>query len=143
MLRSVKRLRLLHRVLGVLCLAFVVLIVVANTVLHTAPGGLAYFQRPDVAGMLGLGVILAIVLLWSAARDTDRHRAVGSTAAGAMTGLFLGTLSIPVLAVPLALVGCLRLPESGPLRWALLLLVPVAVVVGLAVPYVGRSFNTV
>src|SRR5687768_4256589 len=100
MLRRMNRLRLLHRILGVLCLAFVGLIVVANTVLHTAPGGLQYFKRGDVAAMLGLGVILAIVLSWSAVGDTDRHRAVGSIAAGAMTGLFLGTVSIPVLAVP-------------------------------------------
>lgn len=138
-LRTVNSLRLLHRILGALCLAFVGLIVVANTVLHTAPGGLGYFKRADVAAMLGLAIILALALFWSAVGDTDRHRAVGSIAAGAMTGLFLGTLSIPVLAVPLSIVGCFRLPESRPMRWALLPLVPIALVVALALPYVLRS----
>lgn len=86
-------LRRLQRVLGVLCLAFVGLIVVANTVVHSAPGGFAYFVRGDVAAMLGLATVLAVVLFWASAGDTDRHRASGSIASGTMTGLLLGTVS--------------------------------------------------
>lgn len=133
------RLRRLHRLLGVLCLAFVGLIVVANTVVHVAPGGLAYFMRGDVVAMLGLATVLAVVLFWASASDTDRHRAIGSIASGTMTGLFLGTVSIPVLAVPLSDVGCFRMPELRAPRIALLMLVPLGVVLGLALPYVGRS----
>lgn len=133
--------RRLHAVLGVLCLAFVALIVLGNTVLHTAPGGLGYFKRGDVAAMLGLATVLAAVLFWASAGDTDRRRAIGSIASGAMTGLLLGTVSIPVVAVPLSVVGCLRLPASRAARIALLLLVPVGVVFGLALPYAGRSLT--
>lgn len=133
------KLHRLHRVLGVLCLAFVGLIVVANTVVHSAPGGFAYFVRGDVAAMLGLATVLAVVLFWASADDTDRHRAIGSIASGTMTGLLLGTVSIPVLAVPLSVLGCFRLPESRAARIALLLLVPLGVVLGVASPYVGRS----
>lgn len=133
---------MLHRVLGALCLALVGLMVVANTIVHSAPGGLGYFKRGDVAATLGLAVILATVLFWASVGDTDRHRAFGSIAAGAMTGLFLGTISLPVLAVPLSLIGCFRMPVSRSMRWALLLLVPLAVVVGVALPYLGRSLTT-
>lgn len=131
--------RWLHRVLGLLCLAFVGLIVISNTVLHTPPGGLGYFKRGDVAALLGLGAILAIALFWASAGDTDRHRSVGSIASGTMTGLLLGTVSIPVIAVPLSVIGCFRLPESRRARIALVLLVPIGVIVGLALPYAGRS----
>ena len=58
---------------------------------------------------------------------------------GTMTGLLLGTVSIPVLAVPLSLVGCFRLPETRGARIALALLVPVGAAVGVALPYFGRS----
>jgi hypothetical protein len=136
---SMTKLRRLHAVLGLLCLAFVALIVVANTVLHTAPGGLGYFKRGDVAAMLGLATVLAVVLFWASAGDTDRHRAIGSIASGTMAGLLLGTVSIPVLAVPLSVIGCFRLPDSRAARAALLLLVPLGAVVGVALPNLGRS----
>jgi hypothetical protein len=135
----VMTLRSLHRVLGWLCLAFIALLVVANTVLSSAPGGLGYFKRGDVAAWLGLAVVLAVVLLWASAGDTDRRRTIGSIAAGTMTGLFLGTVSIPVLAVPLSVIGCFRLPQSRSARIALLVLVPLGAVVGVALPYIGRS----
>ncbi len=130
-----------HRVLGLLCIAFVGLIIVANTVVHSAPGGFAYFMRGDVAAMLGLATVLAVVLFSASAGDTDRHRAIGTIASGTMTGLLLGTASIPVLAVPLSLVGCFRLPESREARIALALLVPVGAAVGVALPYFGRSLT--
>lgn len=130
---------MLHRALGFLCLAFVALIVLGNTALHTPPGGLGYFKRGDVAELLGLGAVLAIVLFWASAGDSDRHRAIGSIASGTMTGLLLGTVSIPVLAVPLSVVGCFRLPESRTARIAPLLLVPLGVALGVALPYLGRS----
>lgn len=136
---SMTKLRRLHAVLGVLCLALVGLMVVANTIAHRAPDGLAYFMRGDVAAYLVLAVLLAIVLFWASAGDTDRHRAIGSIASGTMTGLLLGTVSIPVLAVPLSVVGCFRLPDSRAARIALLLLVPLGAVVGAALPYLGRS----
>lgn len=132
------KLRKLHGVLGVLCLAFVGLVIVANTVVHSA-GGLAYFMRGDVAAMLGLALVLALVLFWASSGDSDRHRALGSIASATMTGLLLGTVSIPVLAVPLSVVGCFRLPESRAARVALVVLVPLGAVVGVALPYVGRS----
>src|SRR5687768_16195010 len=96
------KLRMLHRVLGALCLALVALMVVANIVVHTAPGGLAYFKRGDVASYLVLALVLAATLFWASVGDSDRHRATGSVAAGMMTGLLLSTVSIPVLAVPLS-----------------------------------------
>jgi hypothetical protein len=130
---------LLHRVLGFLCAAFVGLIVIANTVVNSAPGGLGYFKRGDVAAMLGLGTVLAIVLLWASAGDTDRRRAIGSIASGTMTGLLLGTVSIPVLAVPLSVIGCFRLPGSRAAKIPLLLLVPIGAVSGVALPYLGRA----
>lgn len=126
------KLRRLHGVLGVLCVAFAALIVLGNTALHTPPGGLGYFKRGDVAALLGLGAVLAIVLFWSSAGDTDRRRAIGSIASGTMTGLLLGTVSIPVLAVPLSIIGCFRLPESQAPRIALLVLAPLGAVVGSA-----------
>ena len=123
-----------HRVLGLVCLAFIGLIIVANTVVHSAPGGFAYFVRGDVAAMLGLAAVLAVVLFWASAGDTDRHRAIGTIASGTMTGLLLGTVSIPVLAVPLSVVGCFRLPDSRAARIALLLFVPLGAAVGVALP---------
>jgi drug/metabolite transporter (DMT)-like permease len=139
----VTRLQFLHRVLGLLCLAFVTLIVVGNTVLNSAPGGLGYFKRGDVAALLGLGAVLAVVLFWASAGDTDRRRTIGSIASGTMTGLLLGTVSIPVLAVPLSVIGCFRLPESRSARIALLVLVPLGAVVGVALPYLGRSLTAI
>jgi uncharacterized membrane protein len=123
-----------------LCLAFIGLIIVGNTIVHSAPGGFAYFMRGDVAAILGL-TVLALVLFWASAGDTDRHRAIGVIASGTMTGLLLGTASIPVLAVPLSLVGCLRTPDSRTARLAILLLVPVGTAVGLVLPYLGRSLT--
>jgi len=135
------KLRWLHGVLGVLCLAFVALIILGNTIGHTPPGGLGYFKRGDVAALLGLGIVLAAVLFWAAAGDTDRRRAIGCIASGTMTGLLLGTVSIPVIAVPLSVIGCFRLPESRAARVALLLLVPLGVVIGMALPYLGRTLT--
>lgn len=134
-------LRSLHRILGLLCLAFVALIVVGNTVISRPPGGLDYFRRGDVAALLGLGAVLAAVLFWSAAGDDDLRRVTGSVASAAMTGLFLGTLSIPVLVVPLSLAGCLRAPVSRRARLALVALVPLGVAAGVALPYVGRALQ--
>lgn len=134
------RLRILHRVLGALCLALVGLMVVANMIVHSAPGGLAYFKRGDVASYLVLALVLAATLFWASAGDADGHRTTGSAAAGMMTGLLLSTVSIPVLAVPLAVIGWFRLPESRTQRIALAVLVPLAVVIGVAVPYAARPF---
>ena len=133
------RLRRVHWILGSLCLALVALMVVANTIVHSAPGGLGFFKRGDVAAYLGLAIVLAITLFWASAADTDRRRAVGSVAAGTMTGLLLSTVSIPVLAVPVSVIGCFRLPRSSPARIALLVLVPIGALIGLATPYVARG----
>lgn len=135
-------LRRLHALLGALCLAFVALIVIANTLVHSA-GGIGYFARGEVAAMLGLATILALVLFWSSAGDSDARRSVGSIASGTMTGLFLATVSIPVLAAPLALLGCFRLPASRAARLALLVLVPLGAALGVALPYLGRSIRPV
>lgn len=135
---SVSKLRRLHAVLGVVCLAFVGLIVIGNTVLQTPPGGLGYFKRGDVAVTLGLAVVLAVVLFWAAVGDADHHRAIGSVASGIVAGLLLGTVSIPVIAVPLAVVGCFRLPDSRAMRIALLFLVPSGAFAGMALPYLAR-----
>ncbi len=132
------RLRMLHRVLGALCLALIVLMVVANVIVHTAPGGLGYFKRGDVASYLVLALFLAATLFWASAGDTDGHRTTGSVGAGMMTGLLLSTVSIPVVAVPLAVIGWFRLPESRTQRVALVVLVPLALAIGVAVPYAAR-----
>lgn len=140
--KAAMKMRALHGVLGALCLAFIALIVLGNTVMHTAPGGLAYFKRADVSAMLALAVVLAVALFWSAAGDTDRHRMIGSTAAGTMTGLFLGTLSLPVVAVPLAIVGWFRLPDARGARAASIVLTIIGVAFGVAVPAFGRFLNS-
>lgn len=137
---AVTKLRRLHGVLGLLCLAFIGLVVVSNTVVHSA-GGIDYFMRSDVVAMLALALVLALVLFWASSGDSDGHRAVGSVASGTMTGFFLGTVSIPVLAVPLSLVGCFRLPESRSARVALLVLVPIGAIFGAMLPYLARSLT--
>ncbi len=96
--------------------------VVANTVVHSAPGALAYFKRGDVAAYLIVALGLAAALFWASASDMDRHRATGSVAAALMTGLLLSTVSIPVLGVPLAVIGWFRFPDARTKRIALVVL---------------------
>lgn len=128
------KLRVVQVVCAALCLAFVALVVVAN--MGCAP---SYFQRGDVAAMLLVALVLAATLLWATSADSDLRRSTGSAACGAMTGLFLGTVSIPVIAVPLSILGCFRLPRSGRARAGLAVLVLAAAVAGLALPYVTRD----
>ena len=137
-LRGYDKLRLVQVVCAALCLAFVALVVVANQ--GCAP---SYFQRGDVAASLVMALVLAATLLWAAGADSDLRRFTGSAACGAMTGLFLGTVSIPLMAVPLSIIGCFRLPRSGRARAGLAVLVLAAAVAGLALPYVARDLTDV
>ena len=136
---SLRAPRALHAVLGVLCLGFMALLVVANAMSGCRPD---FLLRPEFVASLSLAFVLALVLSWAARADDDRHRLVGSTASGAVTGLMLGTFSIPVLIVPLSLVGCFRLPRLRRARVALAIFVPVAAAIAVALPYAARGLVT-
>lgn len=124
--------RTLHCVLAILALAFVALIVGAN--LGCSP---KYFQRGDVAALLGLAMIYAVLLAWAALSDTDRRRAVGAISSAGLAALFLSTVSIPVLAAPAAIVGAFRLPRSTPLRRRVLIALPGVILLTFAVVFLG------
>lgn len=118
--------------LALLALALVVLIVGVN--MGCAP---KYFQRSDVAGLLGLAIIYAALLAWAALGDTDQRRAVGAVSSAGLAALFLSTVSIPVLAAPAAIVGAFRLPRSSDLRRGLIVALPGIVLLTFAVVFVG------
>lgn len=130
--------RTLHLVLGVLSLGFVVLLVVANWVSGCRP---EFLVRPELIGWISAAIAIAIALFWASRTDHDVHRFVGSMSSGALTGLMLGTLSLPVLIVPLSIVGCFRLPRAGTVRIVLALLVLVAAAVCVALPYATRGLT--
>lgn len=110
------------------------LIVIAN--LSCAP---KYFQRGDVIALLGLGIAYALILGWAYVGDTDVRRAVGSTTSAGAAALFLSTASLPVLAVPLAVIGAFRLPRSVGMRRWMLLAVPLIVLTTFGVLVLGQS----
>ena len=124
--------RTLHAVLAMLALALVVLIVAAN--LGCAP---KYFQRGDVLGLLGLGVLYAVALARAALSDTDQRRALGAITSAGLAALFLSTASVPVLAAPAAIAGVFRLPRSAVLRRRVIIVLPAAVLLTVAVPSLG------
>ncbi len=118
--------------LSLLVLGFVVLLVAVNA---SCAG---YFGKPAMFAWVLLSLAAAAALAWAVSADHDTNRLAGSVSAGLLAGIWLGTVSIPVLFVPVAIVGCLRLPRART-RWASrLLMVPVLakVFVGLAVPVV-------
>lgn len=133
---SVNRLRVLHAALGVACLAFMGLLVAANAISGCRP---EFLLRPELVAWISLAFVLAVALFWASRADDDRHRLVGSTASGAVTGLMLGTVSIPMVVVPLSIVGCFRLPRSGGARVALTVLVLLAAALAAALPYAARG----
>ena len=126
--------RAIHLALALLATGFVLLIVLANR--SCAP---KYFQRGDVIVLLGLGVAYAVVLGWAYLGDTDRRRAVGATGSAGLAALFLSTASIPVLAVPIAIIGTLRLPRSVGMRRRILLAIPLIVLATFGVLVLGQS----
>lgn len=128
--------RSLHLVLGVLSLSFVVLLVVANGVFGCRP---EFLVRPELIAWISAAIAIAIALFWACCADDDAHRVVGSMSSGALTGLVLGTFSLPVLIVPLSIVGCFRLPRPGAARIGLAVLVLVAAAASVALPYVTRG----
>lgn len=136
---SLTRMQRLHAILGLSSFGFVVLLAVANSISGCPP---AFLLRPDYLAWIGGACAIGLSLLWASRLDDEIHRFVGSSAAGALTGLFLGTLSVPVLAAPLTLVGWFRLPRSRRLRVALIGLVPLGAILALALPYVGRGLLT-
>jgi hypothetical protein len=119
-------------VLALVALALVVLIVGVN--MGCAP---KYFQRGDVAALLGLAISYAALLAWATLGDSDRRRAVGAVSSAGLAALFLSTVSIPVLAAPAAIVGAFRLPRSSDLRRGLIVALPGIVLLTLAVVFVG------
>ena len=133
------RLRTLHAVLGVTCFAFIALLIVANALSGCKPD---FLVRPEVIAWIALAAGLGLVLLHAAAGDTDQHRLTGSLSSAAMTGMLLGTISIPVLAAPLALIGCFRLPRSRGLRLLLGVLALAALPAAIALPYATRALSS-
>ena len=126
--------RAIHIVLALLATGLVLLIVLANR--SCAP---KYFQRGDVIVLLGLGVAYALLLGWAYLGDTDKRRAVGATGSAGLAALFLSTASLPVIAVPIAVIGTFRLPRSvGMRRWVLLAL-PLVVLVTFGLLVLGQS----
>jgi hypothetical protein len=120
---------------GVLCLALVGLIVVAN--LGCAP---KYFQRGDVIALLAIGLVDAVLLLGAASGDSDTHRSVGVGASVSAGMLFLFTASIPALFAPIAIAGAFRSPHGGGRRLRALLLIPAAMFATVALLLLGQSF---
>jgi hypothetical protein len=125
--------RAIHLALAVLAAGLVVLIILAN--LSCAP---KYFQRGDVIALLGLGVAYAVVLGWAYLGDTDRRRAVGATGSAGLAALFLSTASLPVLAVPIAVIGTFRLPRSIGMRRLVMLAIPVVVLATFGLLVLGQ-----
>jgi len=129
------RLLIVQQIVGVLCLGLVALVIVAN--LDCAP---KYFQRGDVIALLAIGVVDAVLLLGASSGDSDTHRAIGVGASASAVALFLSTVSIPVLAAPLAVAGVFRMPRSHGLRWRVLLLIPMAILATAGLVVIGESF---
>jgi len=129
----VTRLRAVHAILAGLALAFVLLVVVANQ--GCAP---KYLQRGDVIGLLSLAVEYGVLLGWASLGDSDVHRAVGAASSAGLAALFISTLSIPLLAAPLAIAGALRLPRARRPRALLFVAYPVLIFATIAVPYIGQ-----
>ena len=129
------RLLVVQQIVGVLCLALVALIVLAN--LGCAPN---YFQRGDVIALLAIGAVDAVLLLGASSGDSDTHRAIGVGASASAVALFLSTASIPVLFAPLAIAGAFRIPRSRGLPWRALLLIPVAILATAGLVVFGQSF---
>ncbi len=129
------RLAIVQQIVGVLCLGFVALVIVAN--LGCAP---KYFQRGDVIALLAFGLVDAVLLLGASSGDSDVHRFIGSAASASAAALFLSTASIPVLAAPLALAGIFRLPRSRPLRLRLAVGIPLAILLTVGLVNLGQAF---
>ncbi len=110
----------LDALLGLLALGFIALLVIAN--FGCGPN---YLKRADILAWVGLSLVLAILLFWAASDDRDRNRIGGSAAAGAFAGVWLGTVSLPVLIAPLAIIGWFRLPRTGWTRAAVAVLIPI------------------
>ena len=128
-------LAIVQRIVGVLCLGFVGLVIVAN--LGCAP---KYFQRGDVIALLVIGVIDAVLLLGASSGDSDVHRSIGSAASASAMALFLSTASIPALFAPLALAGVLRLPRARASRLWLIIAIPLAILLTAGLGVLGQSF---
>ncbi len=128
--RAFGRIRAAQALLGLLSLAFVVLLMVAS------PGCSGFPRNPVVNTWVVLSLIVAATLAWAVSRDDDSNRLGGSLAAGALTGIWLSTLSLPVLVVPLSVVGCFRLPHARAARVTLAVLIPIVLVACTALPSV-------
>jgi len=129
--------RAIHLALALLATGFVLLVIGAN--LACAP---KYFQRGDVIVLIGLGVAYALVLGWASRSDTDTSRAVGATGSAGLAALFLSTGSVPVLAVPIAIIGIFRLPRSAGVRRWVLLALPLIILVTAGLLFLGQRGMT-
>jgi hypothetical protein len=129
--------RAIHLALALLAAGLVLLIILAN--LSCAP---KYFQRGDVIALLGLGVAYAVVLGWAYLDDTDGRRAVGATSSAGLAALFLSTASLPVLAVPVAVIGAFRLPRSIGMRRWVTLAIPLVVLATFGLLVLGQRGMT-
>lgn len=127
------RQRALHTGLAIAAFALVVLVVVANA--SCAP---TYFERGDVRALIGLGVAFALLLAYASRGDSDAHRAVGAASSAGLAALCFSTASIPVLVVPFALIGAVRLPHLAPLRAATIVTLPIVAVAAFMLPYLGQ-----
>lgn len=128
--RAFARIRAVQALLGLLSLAFVVLLMLAN------PGCSGFPRNTLVNTWVLLSLIVAASLAWAVSRDDEPNRFGGSLAAGALTGIWLSTLSLPILVVPLSVVGCFRLPHARAARVALAVLIPILLVACTALPSV-------
>jgi hypothetical protein len=131
------RLWVVQQIAGVLCFALVALVVAAN--LDCAP---KYFQRGDVIALLALGLLDGILLLGASSGDSDTHRIVGVAASASAATVFLSTVSIPVLFVPVAIAGAFRIPRAGRLRAIGLIAIPCAIVGTAVVVFLGELLVT-
>ena len=125
--------RTINLVLALLATGFVLMVIGANV--GCAP---KYFQRGDVIVLLGLGIGYALVLGWASLEDGDNRRAIGATGSAGLAALFLSTASIPVLAVPIAIIGIFRLPRSREMRRLVLFALPLIILATFGLLFLGQ-----
>lgn len=128
--RAFGRIRAVQSLLGLLSLAFVMLLLLAN------PGCSGFPRNPVVTTWVVLALTVSATLAWAVSRDDGPGRLGGALAAGALTGIWLSTLSLPILVVPLSVVGCFRLPQARAARVALAVLIPIVLIACTALPSV-------
>src|SRR2546427_5029432 len=122
--------RKLQTVIAGLGLLYLALLIGAN--LGCAP---KYFLRADVLAGLAVTVSALGLLGFAVGGDEDGRRIAGIAGCGLLAGLWAQP-DITVVATPIAIAGCLRLPRRD-LFWLALFVAALAPMVGHLLPDVG------